>query len=256
MGNRPFIVGNWKMNLTLEESKGLVRTLKNKLTNVNDVDVGVCPPFVFLKDLCELLRGSSIIVGAQDMHREKKGAYTGEVSGSMIKEMGCTHVIVGHSERRTIFGETNAVINSKLKAAFDIGLKPIFCIGEQLEERESGKTNEVIDTQLREGLSGLSREQIGQLTIAYEPVWAIGTGRTATPEQAGEVHSFIRNFLVKEYGGNVACKVRIQYGGSVKPDNARELLMLPEVDGALVGGASLDADAFISIALTAAQTAQ
>ncbi len=256
MGKRPLIVGNWKMNLTLEESKVLVRTLKNKLTNVNDVDVGVCPPFVFLKDLCELLRGSPIIVGAQNMHREKKGAYTGEVSGSMIKEIGCTHVIVGHSERRTIFGETNAVINSKLKAAFDIGLKPIFCIGEQLEERESEKTNEVVDTQLREGLSGLSREQIGQLTIAYEPVWAIGTGRTATPEQAGEVHSFIRNFLVKEYGSNVACKVRIQYGGSVKPDNARELLMLPEVDGALVGGASLDADAFISIALTATQTAQ
>jgi triosephosphate isomerase len=253
MTNKPFIVGNWKMNLTLEESKDLVRALKDKLTDAAGVDVGVCPPFVFLKDICEMLRGSSIVVGAQNMHCEKKGAYTGEVSGLMIKEIGCTHVIVGHSERRTIFGETNKVTNSKLKAAFEIGLKPIFCIGEQLEEREAEKTNEVINTQLKEGLSGLSREQIGQLTIAYEPVWAIGTGRTATPEQAGEVHSFIRNFLVKEYGGDVACKVRIQYGGSVKPDNVRELLMQPEINGALVGGASLDADSFISMALTATQ---
>lgn len=253
MGNKPFIVGNWKMNLMLEEGRSLVRALKNKLTDVNGVDVGVCPPFVFLKDLCEILRGSPIVVGAQNMHWGKKGAYTGEVSGLMIKEIGCTHVIIGHSERRAIFGETNAIINSKLKAAFDIGLKPIFCIGEQLEERESVKTNEVIDTQLREGLNGLSSEQIGQLTIAYEPVWAIGTGRTATPEQAGEVHSFIRNFLVKECGSNAALKVRIQYGGSVKPDNIRELLMQPEVDGALVGGASLDEDSFISMALAAAE---
>ena len=247
--NKPFIVGNWKMNLTLEGRKNLVRILKNKLTNVKGVDVGVCPPFVFLKDSCEILRGSPIIVGAQNMHWGKNGAYTGEVSGLMIKEIGCTHVIIGHSERRIIFGETNVIINSKLKAAFDIGLKPIFCIGERLEERESEKTNKVIDTQLREGLRRLSSEQIGQLTIAYEPVWAIGTGKTATPAQAGEVHSFIRNYLVKEYGSDVACKVRIQYGGSVKPDNVRELLMQPEVDGALVGGASLDAESFISIAL-------
>lgn len=243
------------MNLTLEGSKNLVRTLKNKLTNVTGVDIGVCPPFVFLKDLCEILRGSPIVVGAQNMHWEKNGAYTGEVSGLMIKEIGCTHVIIGHSERRTIFGETNAIINSKLKAAFDIGLKPIFCIGERLEERESEKTNKVIGIQLKEGLSGLSSEQIGQLTIAYEPVWAIGTGRTATPEQAGETHSFIRNFLVKEYGSDIAHKVRIQYGGSVKPDNARELLVQPEIDGALVGGASLDANSFINIVLIAAQTA-
>ena len=254
--NKPFIAGNWKMNLSLEESKNLASTLKNRLPNADSVDVGVCPPFVYLKDLCEILRGSSIIVGAQNMHWEKKGAYTGDVSGLMIKETGCTHVIIGHSERRTIFGETNATINSKLKTAFDIGLKPIFCIGEQLEERESGKTNEVIDTQLKEGLSGLHAEQVGQLTIAYEPVWAIGTGKTATPEQANEVHSYIRNFLDKVYGSNAAGGVRIQYGGSVKPDNARELLMQPEVDGALVGGASLDADSFISIALTATQIIQ
>ncbi|HHT9125699.1 MAG TPA: triose-phosphate isomerase [Candidatus Brocadiia bacterium] len=251
MANKPFIVGNWKMNLTLEGGKNLVRTLKNKLTNVTDVDVGVCPPFVFLKDLCEILRGSPIIVGAQNMHWEKNGAYTGEVSGLMIKEVGCTHVIIGHSERRTIFGETNTIINSKLKAVFDIGLKPIFCIGERLKERESRKTNKVVETQLREGLTNLSSAQIGQLTIAYEPVWAIGTGITATPAQAGEVHSFIRNFLIKEYGNNIACKIRIQYGGSVKPDNVRELLIQPEVDGALVGGASLDAGTFISIVLTA-----
>lgn len=253
--NTPFVVGNWKMNLTLEEGKNLVRALKNRLTNVRGVDVGVCPPFVFLKDLCEMLRGSPIVVGAQNMHCEKSGAYTGEVSALMIKEIGCTHVIIGHSERRTIFGETNAIINSKLKTAFDVGLKPIFCVGERLEERESGKTNEVVDTQLKEGLMGLSSEQINQLTVAYEPVWAIGTGRTATPEQAGEAHTFIRNLLAKKYGSSVASKVRIQYGGSVKPDNVQELFMQLEIDGALVGGASLDADSFISIVLTIAQTA-
>lgn len=244
---RPFIVGNWKMNLTLGEAKELAGAIREGAAGMKGVDVGVCPPFVFLEAVHAILSGSSIILGAQNMHWERKGAFTGEVSGGMIKEVGCSHVILGHSERRHIFGETDSVINSKLQAAFTWGIMPIFCLGERLEERESGSTFEVIERQFRAGLEGLKPEDASKVTIAYEPVWAIGTGKTATPAQAQEVHSHLRTLLKESYGENVSAQVRIQYGGSVNPDNAGELLAQPDINGLLVGGASLKKDSFLKI---------
>lgn len=243
-----FIVGNWKMNLTLDDAKNLTKRLRKEMMNLNDVvDVGVCPSFVYLKDICEILHDSKIYVGGQNMYLEKSGAFTGEVSGAMLKDVGCTHVIIGHSERRTIFQETNPVINSKITAALYNELNPILCIGERLEERESGRTEEVVGLQLNECLKDLSPEQISELTIAYEPIWAIGTGKTATPDQANEIHSFIRKMLENMHGDIVAQNIRIQYGGSVNSENAKELLSQPEIDGALVGGASLDSESFLKI---------
>lgn len=254
---RFFIVGNWKMNLVLSEARDLVNRvnrLHSEMSNVdNTVDVGVCPAFVHLKDICEILKNSDICVGAQNMYLEDKGAFTGEVSGPMLKDIGCTHVIIGHSERRTIFQETNSMINSKIKTALRYELNPILCVGEQLEERESGKTEDVVGPQISEGIDGLGPEQIEKLTLAYEPVWAIGTGKTATPEQADEVHAFIRSMIGDKYGKDVAQNIRIQYGGSVNPKNARELLSQPEIDGALVGGASLDTESFMAIISDAAK---
>jgi len=245
---RPFIVGNWKMNLVLSETGDLVNRLRSELADsAGNIDVGVCPAFVYLKDICELLKDSDIVVGAQNMYLEEKGAFTGEVSGAMIKDAGCTHVIIGHSERRTIFQETNSMVNSKVRTALSYGLKPILCVGEKLEERESGKTEDVVGLQLSEGINGLSSGQIEGLTIAYEPVWAIGTGKTATPEQANEVHAFIRGKIGDGYGKDAAQNIRIQYGGSVNSKNAKELLSRPEIDGALVGGASLDPESFLAI---------
>ncbi|MFQ5957432.1 MAG: triose-phosphate isomerase, partial [Candidatus Brocadiales bacterium] len=244
---RPFIVGNWKMNLTLRESRELASSIRGGVEGINGVDVGVCPPFVFLEGVYSVLKGSSIILGAQNMHWEKNGAFTGEVSGDMIKEVGCTHVILGHSERRHVFGETDSIINSKLCSAFAKDIMPIFCLGEKLEERESGSTFEVIERQLKAGLEGLGPEDVSRLTIAYEPVWAIGTGKNATPAQAQEVHSRIRVLLKESCGENVSAQVRIQYGGSVKPDNAAELLAQPDINGLLVGGASLKKDSFLKI---------
>ncbi|ODS34631.1 MAG: triosephosphate isomerase [Candidatus Scalindua rubra] len=235
------------MNLTLEEAGNLAKRLRDELANINKVDVGVCPSFIFLRDVCKILQGSKIYVGAQNMYLEKSGAFTGEVSGVMLKDVGCTHVIIGHSERRMFFQETNSIINSKLKTAYSCDLNPILCVGEKQEERDADKTEEVVGIQLSEGLDGLTSEQVERLTIAYEPVWAIGTGKTATPEQANEVHAYIRGIIENRYGKDVAQSIRIQYGGSVKSSNAEELLGQPEIDGALVGGASLDSDSFLDI---------
>ena len=248
---KQFIAGNWKMNLTPDEAGDLARKLYVELDNSDAVDIGVFPAFVFLREIYEIFGGNKVYVGAQNMYLEKSGAFTGEVSGSMLRDVGCTHVIIGHSERRTIFHETNAMINSKIKAALSCGLKPILCVGEKQEERDAGKTNVVVGNQLSEGLAGLTSEQIKELTIAYEPVWAIGTGKTATPEQANEVHTFIRNTIRSKYENDTAQSIRIQYGGSVNSKNADELLEQPEIDGALVGGASLDAKSFLDIVSTA-----
>jgi len=242
-----FIVGNWKMNLSLAEGVSLANEIKLKSKDLKNVDSGICPPFVFLSDIKKAIEGSNVCLGAQNMHDKENGAYTGEVSGQMLKETGCTHVIIGHSERRHVFGETNAFINDKLKTSISIGISPIFCVGEKLDEREAGKTTDVIECQLREGLDGISGDDIRKITIAYEPVWAIGTGKTASPEQADEVHAFIRGYLSKGYGGEVADVVIIQYGGSVKPDNVVALLSQKDIDGALVGGASLKADSFVQM---------
>ncbi len=211
----------------------------------------VCPPFTSLETANELLKGSGIGLGAQNMYFEESGAFTGEISAAMLKSVGCEFVILGHSERRTIFGESDEVINKKVKKALASGLKPIFCIGETLEERESGVTFDAVKRQVVNGLAGVTEAEMDSVIIAYEPVWAIGTGKVATPDQAQEVHAFIRAELVKLFGAAVAEKTIIQYGGSVKPENAKELLGQPDIDGALVGGACLKADSFVGIAVNA-----
>lgn len=248
---KPFIAGNWKMNLLRESSVALVRGLADALPANQNVEIAVCPPSVYLLEVAAALAGSRIALGAQNMSQEKEGAYTGEVSGPMLKDIGCSCVILGHSERRQFYGETDALINQKTLAALSCGLTPIVCVGEMLAERESGTTAQVIDTQIRGSLAGLTPEQAGKLVIAYEPVWAIGTGKTASPAQAEEVHAQIRSLLKELFGAAVAETIRIQYGGSVKPDNAAELLGQPNIDGALVGGASLKADSFAAIVAAA-----
>ncbi|MCF6154232.1 MAG: triose-phosphate isomerase [Candidatus Brocadia sp.] len=244
---KPFIVGNWKMNLTLREAVEFAKSLRGSLDDRNDAMCGICPPFVFLNDVCKVLKGSAICIAAQNIHSEKNGAYTGEISAIMVKEVGCTHVLIGHSERRHIFNENDSFINAKIKMALSVNLKPIFCVGETLHEREDGKTRHVIKNQLIEGLRGISADHIRDIVIAYEPVWAIGTGKTALPEQANEVHSFIRSFVMVEYGNDAANSLYIQYGGSVKPENAGELMAQHEIDGLLVGGASIRLDSFLKI---------
>ena len=242
------IAGNWKMNNDINGTVGLISELKKELSTKSiNADVIVCPPFTNLETANTLVKGSSIKLGAQNMYFEENGAFTGEISPSMLKSVGCEFVILGHSERRTIFGETDQVINKKIKTAVKHGLKPIFCIGETLEEREKGVTFKVIETQVKGGLEGLSESELSNLIIAYEPVWAIGTGKVATPEQAQEVHKFIRDLISKIYSAGFANSLVIQYGGSVKPDNAKELLSQPDIDGALVGGACLKADSFTKI---------
>lgn len=235
------------MNTLADTARALAMKVKEKLIGFTGVEVALCPPFVFLKDVVEAVAGSAIKVGAQNMYFKEYGAFTGEVSGPMLKSIGCEYVILGHSERRHILGETDVLINEKVKAALKAGLKPILCVGELLSERQAGKTNEVVQHQVIEGLKGLSTTDMAAVTIAYEPVWAIGTGHNATPQQAQEVHVMIRELINKHFGSDVADALRIQYGGSVKPDNARALMSQPDVDGALVGGASLDADAFVAI---------
>jgi triosephosphate isomerase (TIM) len=244
---RLFIAGNWKMHMDLASARTLAAELKAAVGNEEAVDVGVCPPFVYLPAVVEALKGSRIVVGAQNLHPEPKGAFTGEISGPMILDVGATHVIIGHSERRQYFGETDAGVNLKLKAALGYGLTPIVCIGETLDERESGRMQSVIETQIRGGLADLTAAQMADVTLAYEPVWAIGTGVTASPEQAQEVHAFIRSLLGEMLGSEVAAATRIQYGGSVKPGNAADLLEQEDIDGALVGGAALDAASFVGI---------
>ena len=245
------IAGNWKMNLLRDSSVALVHGLLDELRGDPNVEVAVCPPSVYLHDVAAALRGSQIALGAQNMYATEEGAFTGEISGKMLVDLGCKYVILGHSERRTLMGETDAQVNAKVFAALKCKLLPIVCIGETLEQREAGDTSKVVRGQLRGSLAGMTAEQIGKTVLAYEPVWAIGTGKTASPAQAEEVHADIRALLVELFGQAVAAKVIIQYGGSVKADNAVELLGQPNIDGALVGGASLKAEAFIPICLAA-----
>lgn len=235
------------MNKSLTEAEELTASLKERLANVADVDVVLCPPTLYVKTVADLLSDSSLAPGSQNVYWEEKGAYTGEVSGPMLKSVGCEYAIVGHSERRQYFGETNEGVNKKAKAVLEAGLTPIVCVGEMLEQREEGKMEEVVTTQVKESLDGFSNDQMLATVIAYEPVWAIGTGRTATPEQAEEVHALIRKLLAEAHGSDVAEKVRILYGGSIKPGNIYGLMQQPDIDGGLVGGASLDAASFEKI---------
>jgi len=242
------IAGNWKMNNDLKESEKLIVEIKNLLQNEKlNCDVIVCPPFTSLSEASKLLNRSVIKLGAQNMHFEDNGAFTGEISASMLKSVGCEYVILGHSERRHIFGESDEVINKKIKKALSAGLKPIFCVGELLEERENGTTNDVVKRQVLKGLEGISANEMKNIMVAYEPVWAIGTGKTASPAQAQEVHEFIRDLIEIDYSLEVANDLVIQYGGSVKPENANELISQKDIDGALVGGACLKADSFLGI---------
>ena len=239
----PIIAGNWKMYKNDSEAAAFAKSFKSEVAGVKDRTIILCAPFPALPKLHAELRGSQVAVGAQNLFWEDEGAYTGEVSAPMLKAVGCTYVIIGHSERRQYFGETDATVNKKLFAALKHKLLPIVCVGEKLEEREKGETFRVIENQIKNGLHSLDIGNWTFVTIAYEPVWAIGTGKTATPEQAQEVHAFIRKLLPKE----VADKVRILYGGSVKPENMKELMAKPDIDGGLVGGASLKPDAFAKI---------
>ncbi|MGZ3569716.1 MAG: triose-phosphate isomerase [Thermodesulfobacteriota bacterium] len=247
MERLPFMAGNWKMNKTVREAIDLVRELKTALSGAKGVEVAVAPPFTALFAVHQEIEGSPIGLAAQNLYWEEKGAFTGEISPIMVKEVGCHYVIIGHSERRQFFGETNETVNRRIKAALAASLKVIFCIGETLQEREGEKTFSVIEKQIEGGLKGLGHKEIKNMVIAYEPVWAIGTGKTATPEQAEEVHGFIRRKLEKLYSREVSEEIRIQYGGSVTPENVRGLMDQPNIDGALVGGASLKADSFSKI---------
>ena len=243
---KPIIAGNWKMYKSTGEALELVRQLKGSLADVDSVEIVVSPPFTALATVAGELKGSNISVAAQNMYWEESGAYTGEVSPLMLTDVGCTHVIIGHSERRQIFNETDATVNKKVKAALKTVLTPIVCVGETLEERERGATMNVVEKQIRDGLDGLSPREMEKMVIAYEPVWAIGTGKTATPQQAEEVHQLIRS-IIAQRADSVAQDLRILYGGSVKPDNVDELMAQLDIDGALVGGASLQADPFVRI---------
>jgi len=252
---KTIIAGNWKMYKNIVEAIELSNGLKRELFKLDfaAVDVVICPPFTALSEVAEVLSESDIGLGAQDMHWQDEGAFTGEVSAPMLKDAGCRYVIIGHSERRQFFGETNETVNKKLKAALKHGLTAIVCVGENLKEREANKTFEVIQEHIKNGLLDISPEDMLKTVIAYEPVWAIGTGKTATGEQAQEVHKYIRGLLSKIYGDTVAESVRIQYGGSVKPENIAELMAKPDVDGALVGGASLKIDSFTAIVTKASE---
>jgi triosephosphate isomerase len=241
------IAGNWKMNKTVAEALVLVQDLKIELATVTEVDIVVCPPFTALSEVAKATHGSNIYLGAQNMSAHNPGAFTGEIAAAMLIELGVRYVILGHSERRQYHKESDELISSKAQAAHAASLQPIVCVGETLAEREGNQTETVLETQVNGSLAGLNKEQMVESIIAYEPVWAIGTGKTATTEQAQEAHAFIRGLLVKLYDEATARRVRIQYGGSVRPSNARELMSQPDVDGALVGGASLEAQSFAEI---------
>jgi triosephosphate isomerase (TIM) len=243
----PFVVGNWKMHKTVAEALALVTELKNQLGSLRDVEVGVAPPFIALHSVARRLEDSTIAVVAQDCFWEAKGAFTGQIAPAMLRDVGCTWTIIGHSERRQFFAETDATVAKKLSAAHAAGLGAIVCVGETLAERDGGATTRVVETQLAGGLGELGKDALDRLVIAYEPVWAIGTGRTATPAQAQEVHAFIRGWLGARFGAAAAASIRIQYGGSVKADNAALLMRQADIDGALVGGASLVAADFVAI---------
>jgi len=243
---KPLMAGNWKMNKTVVEAVNMVKALKPAVADVKDVEILVCPTFTALFAVNNEIKDSNIKLGAQNLFWESKGAFTGEISPAMVKDTGCSYVIIGHSERRQYFGETDETVNKKTKAAFAAGLTPVVCVGETLQERENNITFKVIEKQVKDGLAGLTAEQSAQLVIAYEPVWAIGTGKTATPEQAQEVHAFIRK-IYKDTYKDAADKARILYGGSVNPKNVSDLMKQPDIDGGLVGGASLEADSFTQL---------
>jgi triosephosphate isomerase len=244
---RPIIAGNWKMNLNRAESVALARGVAELIKPGGHCDVVICPPSIYLEAAAVSLKGSTLGLGAQNMYFENNGAFTGELSAAMLLDVGCQYVILGHSERRALLGETNELVNKKTLAALKAGLIPIVCLGESLADREAGRTANVVEEQFTGSLAGLSAEQLAKVVIAYEPVWAIGTGKVATPAQAEEVHSQLRGLLESKFGEEVALQVRLQYGGSVKPVNAAELLAQPNIDGALVGGACLKADSFLGI---------
>lgn len=244
---KPFIAGNWKMNTTLSEGEQLAVKIRDGLPTGTAMDIAVIPPFTALERIASALDGSPISVGAQDVYFEKNGAFTGEISCAMLKDVGCSFALVGHSERRHVLGETDELIRRKLDALIQADLEVILCVGEQLDERQAGTTEQRLEKQIRAGLEGLNKREMQRITIAYEPVWAIGTGHTATASQAAEAHLFIRNLVAKLFDRSTADAIRIQYGGSVKPENAGELMSEPDVDGALIGGASLKADSFLGI---------
>jgi triosephosphate isomerase len=246
---KPFVAGNWKMNTNGQTSVELADGLASGSLDTagHSVTVAVFPPFVYLKAVGDALNGSSIAIGSQDVYFEPDGAFTGEISIAMLKDVGCNYCLCGHSERRHVIGETDELINKKVSAAISGGLLPVLCVGELLEERKAEKTQEVVTRQIEKGLAGLNAEKLEAVTIAYEPVWAIGTGLTATPQQAQEAHDFIRKLIGRMYNDQLASEIRILYGGSVKPANAAELMGQEDVDGVLVGGASLKADDFLAI---------
>ncbi|MGQ9504512.1 MAG: triose-phosphate isomerase [Thermogutta sp.] len=247
---RPFVAGNWKMNMDRASAETLAKAVAEGAAAYPKVDIAVCPPFVYLEVVAKAIAGSPVMLGAQNLYPEPKGAFTGEISGPMLKDMGCQFVILGHSERRAM-GESSEFVNEKVFAALECGLKPIICVGETLHQRRENKTLDVVRRQIDGSLSGLSAEQMSQCVIAYEPVWAIGTGENATPEQAEEVQAEIRRLLTERFGKAVADSVRIQYGGSVKASVAADIFQKPNVDGGLIGGASLKADEFLGIVAAA-----
>jgi triosephosphate isomerase len=252
MIRKKLIAGNWKMNKTSAEAAELAREIVLAVANRPDVDVVICPPFTALESVAKVVEGSAIKLGAQNMHHEASGAFTGEISAPMLRAFFATHVILGHSERRTLFGETDGFINKKVLAALKNQLRPILCVGETLAEREAGSTLKVVQTQLEACLEGVSKELATNVIIAYEPVWAIGTGKNATADQAQEVHAFIRGLLTKIFGDQPAGRIRILYGGSMKPANAAELLAQKDIDGGLIGGASLEVRSFVELINAAA----
>jgi triosephosphate isomerase len=247
------IAGNWKMYKTVGEAIELVSGLKRHLSDIEDIETVVCPPYTSLDQVSELILESNLKLGAQDMHWEPEGAFTGEVSVLMLKDLGCKYVIIGHSERRQYFSETNETINKKVKTALKYQLTPIVCVGEKIEERQAGKTFQVAEDHVKNSLKDIPKEELVKVVIAYEPVWAIGTGLTATPQQAQEVHAFIRKLLTEMSDKETADNITIQYGGSVKPDNIKELIKQKDIDGALVGGASLKVESFVEIVKNSAQ---
>jgi len=246
---KPIIAGNWKMYKTIGQAIELANGLKREFYKIEptDIDIVLCPVYTCLSEVAEVIANSNIALGAQDVYWQDEGAFTGEISAPMLKDAGCAYVIIGHSERRQFFAETNDTVNKKIKAVLKQGLLPIVCVGESLAEREANKTFEVLTDHVRNGLVGLTVEEVTKIVIAYEPVWAIGTGKTATSAQAQEAHKYIRDLLAKFYNRDVANVIRIQYGGSVKPENIEEIMAQPDVDGALVGGASLKVESFSEI---------
>lgn len=244
---RPIMAGNWKMNKTTAEARDLVGKLIPLIGGIKERDVVLAPPFTALQAVAEAIKGTGVALSAQNLHWEDKGAFTGEISAEMLLDLGCKYVIIGHSERRQYFSETDETVNKRLRQALNKGLLPIVCVGETLKEREAGAANGVIERQVAGALQGVTAAEMAKVIIAYEPVWAIGTGKTATPEQANEVHSFIRSKVQVAYGKEVAGSLRIQYGGSVTPENVSALMSMPDIDGALVGGASLKPESFAAL---------